>query len=93
MSRSYKKHPWHKYRYDRINGKRILHKIVRRAEEVPSGNLYRKLIERWDYIYDGKAIQTLNELRLDWNNQEEWTEDYASWDEVYREWKVRWKAK
>lgn len=93
MSRSYKKHPYVKDNGCIKKGKKLLRKKIRQAKDVPNGNAYRKYIERWFYIHDGKEIERLNELLLGWNSKESWTEFYSSWEEVFREWITVWKGK
>lgn len=93
MSRSYKKHPYVKYNKHLRWGKKRLHKKIRRTEDIPNGNVYRKYFERWYTIYDGKDIERYQEILLGWNNQEEWTQFYKSFQEVYKEWITTWKGK
>lgn len=93
MSRSYKKHPYVKYNRHLRCGKKRLHKKIRRTEDIPNGNVYRKYFERWYNIYDGKDIERYQEILLGWNNQEEWTQFYKSFQEVYKEWITTWKGK
>jgi hypothetical protein len=93
VSRSYKKHPYVKYNKHIRRGKKRLHKKIRRTEDIPNGNVYRKYFERWYNIYDGKDIERYQEILLGWNNQEEWTQFYKSFQEVYKEWITTWKGK
>lgn len=95
MSRSYRKNPILKYNSPDMvrRGKRFLHKRIRRTPDVPNGNAYRKYIERWDYLFDGRSREDLSELILAWNNGCWWMEDYDSLEHVYRDWVVKWKAK
>ena len=95
MSRSYKKHPYIKLNNPRMirNGKRLLRKKIRRSQDVPNGNTYRKYIERWWEIYDGKQFERLDEIVLDWNNGCYWMDEYETYKQLFSEWITTWKIK
>jgi len=54
MSRSYKKHPWHKDIGCKKIDKRNANKTVRNKKDVPKGGAFKKCFESWnisDYCY------------------------------------------
>lgn len=89
MSRSYRKTPIVK---DNKNGrkfaKRQANKRVRRNEDVPNGKQYRKYYNPWD-IYDWITFCSFEEYKS-WG----WVfEEDKSEEEMYAEWKKRYKCK
>lgn len=90
MSRSYKKFPFVKDVNSSKWGKRNSNKRVRKMKNIPNGNAYRKLTERWDYIYDYACSQS-------WKEYKQWCERPRWWGEQekanYFDWYKMYKMK
>lgn len=96
MSRSYRKYPCRteqsSCRYIKKK-KRWASRKVRHAKDVPNFGGYKKIYESWD-INDFSLVEFLHTILLDWNDQQWWMlEDYSSWEEAYKDWKLTWKIK
>ena len=86
MSRSYKKFPWVKDRDSSKWGKKYCNKQVRKAKDIPNGCAYKKIAERWDYIYDYWDSNTFEEYK-EWMKRWGYKEDgneYFEWYKIYK---------
>lgn len=90
MSRSYKHFPYCKDRNSSKWGKRQCNKRARKIQNLPNGNAYRKLTERWDYIYDYCSSMTWKEYK-EWCEHPRWWKDFE--EANYYEWYKTYKRK
>lgn len=88
MSRSYKKFAWVKDRKSSKWGKRYCNKQIRKIEDIPNGKAYKKLIERWDYIYDYGSHTTWKDYQNYCKNPYWWQDPeepiYFEWYKIYK---------
>ena len=89
MSRSYKKFPWVKDRDSSKWGKKYCNKQVRKVKDIPNGCAYKKIAERWDYIYDYGFYETWEEYQQycknpRWYGQEPEEPVYFDWYKMYK---------
>lgn len=89
MSRSYKKFPWVKDRDSSKWGKKYCNKQVRKTKDIPNGGAYKKIAERWDYIYDHGCYETWEDYKQYcenpcWYWQEPEEANYFEWYKIYK---------
>lgn len=88
MSRSYKKFPWVKDRDSSKWGKRYCNKVIRKTKDIPNGGAFKKVSERWDYIYDYGFYETWEDYKHYCENPRWWQEpeeaNYFEWYKMYK---------
>lgn len=78
MSRSYKKYPFKKDIRSSKWGKKLCNRVVRKSKDIPKGKGYKKLTEKWDYIYDYTSSET-------WKSYQKWCKA-TNVEAVYYKW-------
>lgn len=89
MSRSYKHYPCVKDRDSCKWGKRQCNKKIRKMNDVPNGSSYKRMVCKWDYLWDYKSYETWEDYQQ-WFNQPHcwWRKDrepnYWEWYKWYK---------
>lgn len=90
MSRSYRHFPCVKDKESCKWGKRQCNKKIRKMKDIPNGNGYKRMVCKWDYLWDYKSYET-------WEDYQEFCRRPRWWREpeepVYWDWYKSYKMK
>lgn len=79
MSRSMKKYPYVKDVKSSKWGKKYCSRKIRRIKDIPNGNAYKKMNERWNYIRDYYFSMTWKEYKQQYGEYA----IYYKWHRMY----------